>query len=119
VYPSFVSRVDEDGNEIAGIRLPPVAAPIATTTGWALRDDAHGGPDGCESSGQWIPFATTKAERQAAGDHRKSLQERYKDHAGYVKAVTKAARALAKDRLLLPDDVQRYIDAAEASNVLR
>jgi len=119
VYPSFVSKVDEDGNEIAGIRLPPVAAPIATTTGWALRATAFGGPDGCESSGQWIPFAATKAERLANGDQRKSLQERYKDHAGYVKAVTKAARALAKDGMLLADDVQRYIDAAEASNVLR
>ena len=58
-------------------------------------------------------------ERLANGDQRKSLQERYKDHAGYVKAVTKAARALAKDGMLLADDVQRYIDAAEASNVLR
>jgi Alpha/beta hydrolase domain len=119
VYPSFVSKVDEDGNEIAGIRLPPVAAPIATTTGWALRAAAFGGPDGCESSGQWIPFASTKAERLATGDRRKSLEERYKDHQGYVKAVAKAAKNLAKDRLLLADDVQRYIDAAQASNVLR
>jgi hypothetical protein len=119
VYPSFVSKVDEDGNEIAGIRLPPVAAPIATTTGWALRAAAFGGPDGCESSGQWIPFASTKAERLATGDRRESLEERYKDHDGYVKAVAKAAKNLAKDRLLLADDVQRYIDAAQASNVLR
>src|SRR4029453_15397712 len=36
-YPIFVSKVDQDGNEVGGIRLPPVAAPIATTTGWALR----------------------------------------------------------------------------------
>jgi hypothetical protein len=46
VYPSFVSRVNQDGNEIAGIQLPPVAAPVATTTGWALRAPAFGGPDG-------------------------------------------------------------------------
>ena len=32
--PIFVSKVDKDGNEIAGVRLPPVEAPIATTTGW-------------------------------------------------------------------------------------
>ena len=119
VYPSFVSKVDDDGNEIAGVRLPPVAAPIATTTGWALRAAAFGGPDGCESSGQWIPFAKTKAERLASGDRRKSLEERYKDHDGYVKAVAKAARSLGKDRLLLADEVQRYIDAAQASDVLR
>ncbi len=126
MYPSFVSRVDKDGNEVAGIRLPPVAAPIATTSGWALRRadplnplNDFGGPDGCESSGQWIPFATTKAERHATGDLRKSLEERYKDHDGYVKEVTKAAEKLEKKRLLLPADVQRYIDEAEASDVLR
>jgi len=118
-YPSFVSKVDEDGNEIAGIRLPPVAAPIATTTGWALRAAAFGGADGCESSGQWIPFASTKAERLANGDRRKSLEERYGNHDGYVKAVTKAAKGLQKDRLLTAVDVQRYIDAAQASTVLQ
>jgi hypothetical protein len=119
VYPSFVSKVDHDGNEVAGIRLPPVEAPIATTTGWALRRAEFGGPDGCESAGQWIPFKTTKAERLAAGDPRPSLEERYKDHDGYVKEVAKAATKLEKRRLLLPADVQRYIDEAEASDVLQ
>ncbi len=125
VYPSFVSKVDRDGNDIAGIRLPPVEAPIATTTGWALRSAAFGGGpgggnmDGCESSGQWIAFKVTQAERMAVGDPRKSLEERYGDHEGYVKAVAKAAKHLEKHRFLLPDDVQRYIDAAEASSVLR
>lgn len=125
VYPSYVSRVDEDGNEIAGIRLPAVAAPIATTTGWALRSAAFGGGpagdnmDGCEGSGQEIAFKATKAERLAAGDPRKSLEERYKDHDGYVKAVAKEARKLEARRLLLPADVQRYIDRAQTSNVLQ
>ena len=118
-YPSFVSKVDQDGNEVAGIRLPPVAAPIATTTGWALRRAEFGGPDGCEASGQWIPFKTTKAERLAVGDPRRSLEERYKTHDGYVKKVTTEARNLEQQRLLLPEDVQRYIGEAEASDVLR
>jgi hypothetical protein len=121
VYPSYVSKVDHDGNEVAGIRLPDVAAPIATTTGWGLRAAAFGGGplDGCEASGQWIPFETTKAARLARGDPRKSLEERYKDHEGYVKEVAKEARKLERRRLLLPADVQRYIDAAAASDVLR
>src|SRR5262249_31839253 len=58
-YPIFVSKVDADGNEIAGVRLPGVEAPIATTTGWALRATATGGPDGCEANGQFIPFQRT------------------------------------------------------------
>jgi len=111
--------VDRDGNEAAGIRLPPVEAPIATTTGWALRRAGFGENDGCEASGQHIAFKTTRAERMAAGDPRLSLEERYTNHDGYVAAVTKAAEKLAQQRLLLASDVQKYIDQARASNVLR
>lgn len=117
-YTIFVSKVDEDGNEVAGIRLPEVEAPVATTTGWALRRAGFSENEGCESDGQHIPFKATKAERIVAGDPRLSLEERYQDHDGYVKAVTKAAQKLGKQRFLLPDDVQRYINAAQASNVL-
>lgn len=119
VYPSFVSKVDADGNEIAGVRLPPVAAPIATLTGWGLRREGFADNDGCESAGQSIPFEATRAERLKANDPRPSLEERYRTHAGYVAAVTKAAKQLESQRLLLPEDVQRYIDQAQASNVLR
>jgi Alpha/beta hydrolase domain len=118
-YPIFVSKVDQDGNEVAGIRLPPVEAPIATTTGWALRRAGFGENDGCEGSGQHIPFKTTKAERVAAGDPRLSLEERYTNHDGYVRKVTEAAQELEKRRFLLPADVQLYIDQARASEVLR
>ena len=118
-YPHFVSKVDQDGNETAGIRLPPVAAPIATTTGWALRREGFGANEGCEANGQHIPFASTKAARLAAGDPRLSLEERYGTHDGYVTAVARAAEKLEQQRLLLRADVQAYIDQARASQVLR
>jgi hypothetical protein len=118
-YPIFVSKVDQDGNEVAGIRLPPVEAPIATTTGWALRRAGFGENDGCEGNGQHIPFNTTRAERLAARDPRLSLEERYLDHDGYVAAVLKAVRKLEALRLLLPADGERYIEEARASQVLR
>lgn len=117
-YPIFVSKVDEDGNEVSGVRLPPVEAPIATTTGWALRRAGFGENDGCESNGQHIPFRTTKAERLAADDPRLSLEERYGDHDGYVKAVTEAAKKLERQRFLLPTDVENFICEAKSSNVL-
>jgi hypothetical protein len=113
VYPSFVSKVDSDGNEIAGIRLPPVAAPVATTAGWNLRSAAFGGPDGCESTGTLIPFAPDAATRTGISDPRPSLVERYGTHAGYVAAVTSSVNALSAQRLLLPADAQAYIDAAK------
>ena len=65
-----------------------------------------------------FPFAVTKAERVVSGDPRLSLEERYKNHDGYVQAVTKAARKLEKQRFLLPADVQQYIKDAQASDVL-
>lgn len=118
-YTNFVSKVDADGNEVAGIRLPSVAVPVATTTGWALRRAGFGENDGCEGAGQSVPFKNTKAERLQANDPRLSLEERYLTHAGYVQAVTKAADDLLKRRLLLPDDARQYSRDAENSPVLK
>ena len=92
VYPNFVSRVDEDGNEIAGIRLPAVAAPISTTTGWALRRAEFGENEGCEGAGQNSRSKPRRRNATAAGDPRLSLEERYKDHDGYVQAVRRQRR---------------------------
>ena len=92
--------------------------PLATYTGWALR----AGPaanDGCDASGQQLAFAKTKAERLASGDARLSIEERYQTHEGYVKEVEKVVRKLVRERLLLQEDAERYIQAAEVSNVLR
>jgi Alpha/beta hydrolase domain len=113
-YPVFVPQADVDGNDITGIRLPDVAAPVATYTGWALRAD---GLDGCDAVGQEIAFARTKVQRVAAGDPRLSLEERYADHAVYVNAVARAAEALRADRLLLDEDVAAYIAAAQSAQV--
>lgn len=118
-YPALVSEVDRDGNEIAGIHLPPVAVPVGTLTGWALRSKSFGLNDGGESAGQFIPFKLTKAERLAAGDPRLSLAERYSSHIGYVQSVIKAVNLLKAQRLLLAADVQKYIREAENSEILR
>ena len=113
-YPVLVPKADADGNDIAGIRLPEITVPVATYTGWALRAD---GLDGCDAAGQKIDFAKTKAARLAAGDPRPSLEERYADHATYVAGVTRAAQALKDQQLLLQEDVDRYIAAAQGASV--
>jgi hypothetical protein len=113
-YPVFVAKTDADGNDIAGVRMPEIAVPVATYTGWALRADGH---DGCDAAGQRIPFAKTKAARIASGDPRLSLEERYPDHATYVARVTQAAQELNAQRFLLDDDVAAIIAAAQAASV--
>jgi hypothetical protein len=66
-----------------------------------------------------IPFAKTKAERAANDDPRPSLEERYPTHEAYVTAVRNAANGLRAQRLLLDEDVQAYVQRAEASQVGR
>jgi hypothetical protein len=65
----------------------------------------------------FVPFAATKAEREASGDPRLSVEERYADHAAYVRAVKQAADGLVSTGLLLQEDADRYVAAAEASRV--
>ena len=114
-YPALVPKTDADGNDVAGIRLPEVAVPLATYSGWGLR--ANGGDDGCDASGQKIDFAATKAARLASGDPRLSIEERYPNHEVYLNAVTAAANVLREERLLLDDDAKRYVEQAAQSSV--
>jgi hypothetical protein len=120
-YPVFVPKTDVDGNDIAGIRLPDISVPLATYTGYAYRAPVAVDPvpmvDGCDASGQRIPFMQTKAERIAAGDPRLSIEERYPDHTAYVNLVSRAAHQLQAERLMLDMDVQNYVRVAEAASV--
>lgn len=118
-YQVFVPKPDDDGQSAAGIRPVEVRASTGTHTGWNLRDPAFRGGDLCGLSGSFFPYAATQAEREARGDPRRSLQERYADHKGYVEAVRRAADALVKERFLLEEDAQRSVRDAEASSVLR
>lgn len=120
IYPSFVPKTDSDGNDIAGVRLPDVTVPLATYTGWALRAGPQAN-DGCEGSGQYIPFAKTAAQRQATGDPRPSIEERYPSYGEYYAKVKNAIDGLVKNRLMLcedADDAQaRLLSAGLAAGV--
>ncbi len=116
-YRTLVPKVDESGNETSGILLPDIAAPAATYTGWNLYADNFAEGELCDRFGSYLPFAHSKSERLAKGDPRPSLEERYGDQASYVAKVTAAADALVKERLLLPEDAQRYIEAAKAEKL--
>jgi hypothetical protein len=118
-YTVLVPRVDGDGNEVAGVRSVALEVPLGTHTGWNLRRAGFAEDEQCGLTGSFIPFARTQAEREAAGDPRLSLEERYGAHAGYVAAVRAAAARLVAARLLLQPDADLLIAQADASTVLR
>ena len=109
VYPSFVPKTDKDGNDIAGLRLPDVTVPLATYTGWGLRRGAQA-DDGCESTGQYIPFAKTNSDREASGDPRLSIEERYVSFDNYYNRVKRAVDNMVRDRLMLCEDADGQIE---------
>jgi len=118
-YKVLVPKVDRDGLDIAGVRPMEIRVPLGTNMGWNVRADGQRAPNLCGLTGSFIPFATTKTERLASGDPRLSLQERYGNHEGYVNAVRRAANEMVRERLLIPEDAQRFIDKAEQSSVLK
>ena len=113
-YAVLVAKTDADGNEVAGIRLPAIAVPLATYTGWNLYKRPFTEGDLCDRDGSYREFAATRAERDRAGDPRASLEERYTSHADYVARLRAAAEALARERLLLDEDVAAYVRDAQA-----
>jgi hypothetical protein len=119
IIPSLVPKVDEDGNEVGGVPSVLHRAPLGTYVGWNVARTGFARGHNPGFAGGFIPFARTKEERLRKGDPRPSLEERYRDHAGYVAAVKAAAADLQKGRFLLADDAARLVREAEASDVLR
>jgi Alpha/beta hydrolase domain len=113
-FPILVPQVDADGNELAGIRMPELAVPIATYTGWNLFN-AQSGPTSVVSSmqGSFIPFSRTRADRERAQDPRLSIEERYQSRKQYLELVSKAAADLVEKGYLLKEDVPRILAQAE------
>jgi hypothetical protein len=116
-YNVLIPQVDADGNPIDGLRNTNVQVPLGTYTGWNIRKAGFSEGDSCDLTGGFIPFFKTKAEREAAGDPRLSVEERYPTHADYVARVTAAANDLVSKRLLLQEDADSIIAAANAAAV--
>jgi hypothetical protein len=112
--------VDDTGNEIGGIRLPEVEAPLGSNFGWTLRAAGYGGKlegtDGSDGSGAFIPLAPFTDNAVALGDGRKSLQQLYGAHgstmadfkAEWLAKREAAAAALLAEGFLLPKDAANY-----------
>ena len=118
VIPTYVPKVDKDGNEVAGAASVLHQAPLATYLGWNVTASGFAKDRICGFSGGAVPFAKTRADRLASGDPRLSIEERYGTLEGYVCTVRAAADRLVTDRLLLRADADRTIRQAQESNVL-
>ena len=116
-FPALVADLDESFNEQGGIRLPDLSVPVATYTGWNLRDESIGNPGlfiGITGglAGWTLPLPATQAEREATGDPRTSIEERYAGREDYLEQVTRAANDLVAEGYLLEEDIAEVVELA-------
>lgn len=112
-YTILIPAVDQDGNDIAGVRAPMVQAPLGTYVGWNLRARGFGYGATHEFTGSYIPLPESVEERRMTGDPRQSILERYADNAAYIAAIESAARQLVEQGLMLEEDIERAVAAAQ------
>jgi hypothetical protein len=112
-FPVLVPQVDADGNETGGLRMPEISVPLGTYTGWNLYNANYGPVDEvAHMSGSYIPFAKTWAERDASGDPRPSIAERYSGRDQYLGLIAEAAVELIDNGYLLDADLPEIIHRA-------
>jgi hypothetical protein len=112
-FPILVPQVDADGNEVAGIRVPELAVPVATYTGWNLFNERSGPTDVVSSmQGSFVPFARSKDDRERTGDPRRAVDERYPNRGQFLDRISGAAHALVSQGYLLEADVTRIVEQA-------
>jgi hypothetical protein len=111
-YVVLVPKVDADGNDIAGIRLPAIRVPLGTYTGWNLQDGSLAEDELAGLLGSFIPFGLTGRGRKQKGDPRPSIEERYEDYTDYKRRLGVAVRTMIEERLLLAEDGERIIEDA-------
>jgi len=105
-----VPKLDADGNPMGGVRLPDIAVPLGTNSGQNVPDSFL-----CSLVGSYTPFAATKAQREASGDARLSVAERYRNRDDYVNRIRVASLDLMQRGFLLPEDAAVIVESAAAS----
>jgi len=105
-FTVLVPQTDADGNDLGGVRLPELQVPLATYTGWNLRDPSIGAPSQRLSFlGSFLPLPKTAEERKKTGDSRLSIAERYASRDEYLTKFEEAAKKLVQQRFLLQEDL--------------
>lgn len=100
-FAVLLPQVDADGIDLGGVRLPVVAAPLGTFTGWNLRSAQAGAPKQMAPTlGSFFPFP--KAE----------IEKRYGNRSGYLKRAGEEMDKLVKQRFLLERDREHVLKHA-------
>ncbi len=110
-YPLLLPEVNEDGNEISGLKLPEIQVPLGTYTGWNFEEQRL---EMISFTGSFFPFAKTKLEREQKHDSRRSIEERYRNKQDYLERIGITARKLAGERLILEKDIPALVDRSSA-----
>ena len=110
---AYVSAVDADGNEVAGIKPVEILEPLASFTGWNPRHPDQGAAeDLMQMRGSTLRFSRTRSEREKTKDPRRSIEERYASRTAYLDAVRAAAKTLVAQRHALEEDVEGMVARA-------
>ncbi len=109
LYVVRVPKCGSDNNELGTLRLPDISVPIGSYISWNLRSRSLGAEEELLGlSGGFIPFATTKTDREQRGDPRAALLERFASFEEYRRLALAAANELVQQRYWLAEDVSRY-----------
>ena len=110
-WPILVPKIDADGNDLPGIRMPDIAAPTGTYLGWNLRKPGFAEGDLCLIYGGYVPFAFNGPAR--GDDPRPSIVERSNSPNTRAARYTRAVEELHGQRLLLDEDAAKLTAAAQ------
>jgi len=103
-YGVRVPVLDADNNERGVLRMPALSVPVATYTGWNLRNPSIGVPEALLGlAGGYLEFPKTERDRVASGDPRRSIEERYADFNTYLEKTMRAADTLILTGYLLEE----------------
>ena len=91
--------------------------PVATYTGWNLRNPSIGNPDlfiGITGglAGWTLPLPGTPADQASSGDPRPSIEELYTSREGYLQKVQEAAHSLVDEGYMLEEDLDVVVERA-------
>ncbi|HEV3409172.1 MAG TPA: alpha/beta hydrolase domain-containing protein, partial [Chthoniobacterales bacterium] len=90
--------------------LPQLVVPLATYTGWNLRDPQTGmAGERVSFLGSFFPLPKTQADAESIVDPRKPIAERYSSREEYLAKFRDAADKLAGDGFLLKEDIDALV----------